>query len=243
MLIKNAIILGAGYGTRLGGCVKPLLEVAGKPLISNIISKLEEVESLEKVYVVTNDLYNQKFVEWSKSVQTRLNITLINDGTKSNDERLGALRDIVFVLNRVYREDIKDTIIIAGDNFFSGSLKTMAENYSQKPLVAVYDVKDLERAKHFGVVELDSKNRIISFEEKPDIPKTSMSATAIYIYPSSTLKSLKEYISKGLPSDRPGDFISWLVKNGHSVYAYELKEWWDIGSQESLDDLRKRSWK
>jgi len=242
MKIKNAIILAAGYGTRMGGCAKPLIEIGGRPLISHIISKLENIGGLENVYVVTNGLYNKNFVGWSKDLRTRLKVTLVNDGTKSNEERLGALMDIVLVLEVAYKNGLmEDTIIIAGDNFFEGGLQDILEEYSGKPLIGLQDVQSVEKAKRFGVVQLDGSNKIIGFQEKPENPKSTLVSTAIYFYPAKTLELLKEYIKGGNRADRPGDFLEWMLKNGKEVFGHIIKgKWWDIGTPESLEDAEKR---
>lgn len=236
--MKNSIILAAGYGTRLGGCIKPLLDIGGKPLISRIISKLEKVPTIEDVYVVTNGLYNREFVEWAEKTNTRLKIILVNDGTTSNESRLGALKDIVFVLDKVYKNKVQDTLIVAGDNLFEDGLSLILSKYRGKPLVGIFDVKDLEKAKNFGVVEVDENNKITGFEEKPVKPRTTLSATAIYLYPAKVLELLREYIKSGNPADRPGDFLVWMVKNNQEIYAHKLEKWWDIGSVESLEAAR-----
>lgn len=240
MEIKNAIILAAGYGTRLGGCVKPLIEVGGKPIISHIVSKLEEIDGLESIYVVTNGLYNQNFVEWAKNLKTKLEVILVNDGTKSNEERLGALRDMALVLDTAYKDGLKDTIIIAGDNFFEDRLQDILKEYSGKPLIGLQDVHNLEKAKSFGVVQLDGLKKVVGFEEKPQNPKSTLVSTAIYLYPPKTLKALKEYVKGSNPSDRPGDFLEWMLKNRQEVFGHIIKgRWWDIGTPESLEDARQ----
>lgn len=240
MQIKNAIILAAGYGTRMGGCVKPLIEIGGKPIISHIVSKLEEMYGLENVYVVTNGLYNGQFVVWAEKLKTKLKVTLVNDGTRSNETRLGALRDIVLVLDTAYKTGLQDTIIIAGDNFFNGGLQDILKGYSGKPLIGLQDIQSVEQAKRFGVVGIDSSNKVIGFQEKPENPKSTLVSTAIYLYPPKTLETLKEYVSNGKPSDKPGDFLEWMLKNRQEVFGYIMKgRWWDIGSQESLDDARR----
>lgn len=239
MPIRNAIILAAGYGTRLGGYAKPLLEIGGKPLISHIVSKLEDIPNMENIFVITNGLYCQKFREWSENISTKPKLIIINNGTVSNETRLGALKDIVFALNFIYKDSLEDTLIITGDNIFENRMADIFQHYFNEPLIGLYDVDSLEKAGNFGVVQVDSKNMILNFDEKPQAPKSTLISTGIYFYPAKTLRLLKKYVSDGNKTDRLGDFLAWLLENSQQIFGFKLEgKWWDIGSIESLESAR-----
>jgi len=241
----KCIILAAGYATRLFPLTlntpKPLVDVGGKPMIEHILEKVAALDNVEEVFVVTNEIFYPSFYEWSLNFQENYPIKLkvINDGTTSNENRLGAIGDILFVLEAAQFED--DLLVIAGDNLFEFSLVDfMAVHEKTKaPVLAVYDIADPEAAKKFGVVALDQDNRLIDFVEKPKEPKSTLIATACYFFPESAVPLIYDYLDADNPPDRPGDFVAWLYKK-EPVYCFVATDsWFDIGSHESLKDADK----
>lgn len=236
-----AIVLAAGYATRLHPLTedtpKPLLKVAGKPIMEHIIYKFENL-NVTKIYIVTNDKFYQNFSDWLHNFDTKTPMEIINDGTKSNEDRLGAMGDIHFVIkNRNIKEDM---IVIAGDNLFELSLQEVANIFKKRKnnLIVLHDVKDEELAKHYGVVEVKD-NVVVDFEEKPVSPKSTLVSTGIYFFPKKTLGLIEKYVSQGNNTDKTGDFIKWLHKR-ETVYAYITdRKWYDIGSFEQLEKANK----
>jgi glucose-1-phosphate thymidylyltransferase len=238
----DAIVLAAGYGTRLHPLTlnkpKPLLEVAGKPMIEHIISKLEELDVINKIYIVTNDKFEQNFKKWLHNFNAEKPIEIINDGTKSNEDRLGALGDVHHVIT--IKKIDNDLIVIAGDNLFEFSLLDVINLFEKKEsdIVVLYDVKDFELAKHYGVVDVKD-NIVTHFEEKPISPKSTLVSTGIYVFPKKTLQLIKKYIGQGNNPDKSGSFIEWLHKRD-DVYAYITERaWYDIGNLEQLEKADK----
>lgn len=232
----KALILAAGYATRLypltQNKAKPLLEVQGKPIIDYIIEKLENCSDIGEIFVVTNNRFYQDFCQWKKTVACAKPITIVNDETRENGTRLGAVGDIAFVLKKhAIRDDI---LVIAGDNLFSFSLNDFLSFYQKKEttIVAVYDTKDEARiANRLGCVLVDKNHKIIDFEEKPAQPKSTLAATACYIFPKEDLHFIEPAISEK-HSDRLGDFIRFLAKH-KPVYAYQFTGYWfDVGTPE-----------
>lgn len=235
----KAIVLCAGYSTRLHPLTlnqpKPLLKVAGKPMLEHIMFRIEEVDDVDEIFIVTNDKFYQHFLHWLKNYKSNKKINIINDGTKTNESRLGAVGDIHFVVKNKNIDD--DILIIAGDNLFEFSLDHMNIFFNEKksPVVALYDVKDKELAKKYGIVALDEKEKIIGFEEKPLEPKSTLASTACYIFSKKDLEELEKIISQGKKPDNLGDFIKFLSERTH-VYGFVFSEaWFDIGSKEQLD--------
>jgi len=175
------------------------------------------------------------FKDWLKNYKSNKKIKVINDGTKTNESRLGAVGDTHFV---VKNQNIKDDIlVIGGDNLFEFSLHHMNIFFNKKKstVVALYDVKDKELAKKYGIVTLDEKKKIIGFEEKPLKPKSTLASTACYIFSKKDLEELEKIISQGKTPDNLGDFIKFLSEIKH-VYGFVFSEtWFDIGSKEQLD--------
>lgn len=234
----NAIILAAGYATRLypltENTPKPLLNVNGKPIVEHIIRKLEQIDSINKVYIVTNDKFEQNFNEWLNNFDSNKPIEIINDGTKSNEDRLGALGDIHYAINSKKLDS--DILVIAGDNLFELSLIEVVNFFKKKKsnIIVLHDVKNFELARHYGIVEV-KENIVVNFEEKPVSPKSTLASTGIYLFSKKTLPLINKYITQGNNPDKTGSFIEWLHKRD-VVYSYITnKKWYDIGSAEQLE--------
>jgi glucose-1-phosphate thymidylyltransferase len=237
----KAIILAAGYATRLypltENTPKPLLTVGKKKMVEHIIHKLEELPHLDEIHIVTNNKFYTHFKDWRKTFPCTINIFIHNDGTLTNETRLGAMGDVYHVYKHAKLDD--DVIIIGGDNLFEFSLLGMYTLFAAKkgPVVAVRDLKDRSKlAKKFGTVEIDKNNKIISFEEKPEHPKSSLAATCVYMYTKDDLKELDIHVKKSGIPDNTGDFVKHLMLKV-AVYAYPFEEhWYDIGGHEELKE-------
>ena len=239
----EAIILAAGYGTRLHTLTKnipkPLLEVSGKPIINYILQKIDEVSEIKKIFVVTNDKFFGRFVDWKNGLNNK-KIIIVNDGSTSELDRKGAIGDIDFAIKKEKIND--DLIIVAGDNLFDFSLRHLHDFFLQKKssVVALYDIVNKEIAsKKLGVVRLDDSCRIIDFEEKPEFPKTSLISTACHILSKKDVLLLEKCIKENHNPDNLGDFIKWLSLREH-VFGYVFSErWFDIGTIEQFEKANK----
>ncbi len=237
----KALILAAGYATRLYPLTKrfpkPLLTVEGRPIINYIIDKLKSVSAIDEIYIVTNSKFIFNFRDWVKSIKCLKKITLIDDLTKSNQDRLGAIGDINFVIKNQKIND--DLLVIGGDNLFSGSLKGFLDFSLQKSHAAsigLYRLKQKKDACRYGVVKLNSRNKIINFQEKPQKPESNIVAMCLYYIPKGYLKLIKEYVQvKDEKVDATGSYIAWL-KNKIDVYGFVFRgSWFDIGDSKYLN--------
>ena len=242
----NALILAAGYATRLYPLTlnkaKPLLEIAGKPMIEWVVDNLADVPDLEKIFIVTNDKFAGDFQAWANDYQDRhrhLRFKIINDGSTSDDDKLGAIGDINLVLTRESLSD-SDLIIIAGDNLFSEPLTKFVEFARQtEATVGVHDVGDLEAIKKYGMVMVDANGVITHFEEKPKAPTSTLSAIALYYYSKDVLPLFTTYIAAGNNPDQPGRFLQWLYPR-KPVKTFPITgKWLDIGSKETLEEANR----
>ncbi|MFT4343328.1 MAG: nucleotidyltransferase family protein [Candidatus Woesearchaeota archaeon] len=238
----KGIILAAGYATRLFPLTenfpKPLIPINGKPMIDYIIQKIEDL-GVTQVHVVTNSRFYEHFVKWAEQYSGKADITVVNDNTTSNDDRLGAIGDIQYTIEQGNIDD--DIVVVGGDNLFKFTLHKAYELFTekQKSTIVAYDVKDLELAKKYGVIEIDADNKVVSFEEKPPEPKSTLCAICVYFYPKSILPRIKEYLDAGNNKDAPGNLPAWLVKND-VVYGIGYDEqWYDIGGFESLQEAKE----
>src|SRR5438309_4568201 len=170
----KVVLLAAGYATRLYPLTltqpKPLLPVAGKPMIEYVLDNLAPVGGIARVYVVTNAKFTGHFQNWAdgyRATKSKLNLTIVNDGSTDDTNKLGAIGDLHLVITREKVDD--DLVVVAGDNLFSEELSGFGAYCREKkaPVLAVYDVGDLEQIKKYNAISMDETNRITFFEEKP----------------------------------------------------------------------------
>ena len=231
----KALILAAGYATRLYPLTKeypkPLLKVKNRPIIDYILDKLEKIDSIDEVFVVTNSKFIARFKKWSQGKKSAKPITIINDLTKSESDKRGAIGDLSFAIAKKHIKD--DLLVVGGDNLFDGELDEFlffAGTKLKSPLIGVYDIHDLRQAVKYGVVKLDKKNKVVDFKEKPKNPKSRLVAMCLYYFPKEKIGLVREYMNnKKNKKDATGSYIDWLRRRV-SVYAFVFKgRWYDIG--------------
>jgi len=243
----NILILAAGYATRLYPLTetkaKPLLDVAGKPMMEWVIDNLAPIKGIEKVYVVTNNKFAADFQAWAdhyNETHGKLSFEIINDGSTSDADKLGAIGDINLCIARA-NLTASDLIVVAGDNLFNQSLEGFGTHCQQagKPVLGIYDVGSLDQAKKYGVVAVDGSGTITSFEEKPAEPKSTLIGIALYFYPKETVAMIPTYLAAGNNPDQPGRFVQWLYQRA-PVGTWEVPgTWFDVGSKETLEEANR----
>ena len=243
----NALILAAGYATRLYPLTlnkaKPLLEVAGKPMIEWVLDNLAPIPELETVYVVTNSRFVKDFQTWADAYgrkrKAQLEIKIINDGSTDDSDKLGAIGDICLVAGR---EDLarNNLIVVAGDNLFSEPLLEFARAAKDsEAMLATYDVGDLEEIKKYSSITTDAAGVVTLFEEKPAEPKNTIAGIALYYFSREVVPLFTTYVAAGNNPDQPGRFIQWLYPR-KPVKTYQVKgTWFDIGSKETLEEANE----
>ncbi len=242
----KVLVLAAGYGTRLYPIIKdtpkPLLEVADRPLIEHIIVRLNHLPDWDELLVVTNNKFTGHFEQWAaEQTVCPVPVRVVNDGTNTPDDRLGSVGDIHFSIDALGLDS--DLLVIGGDNLFDYSLVDFVEfSRGKTPSVSIglYDIGAAADATQFGVVEVDENRKIVSFEEKPAEPKSSLIAMCAYYFPRNTLGLVAQYLGQTEKADKAGDYIHWLAEQG-PVYGYTFQgRWYDIGSLESYQEAQER---
>ena len=237
----KAVVLAGGYATRLWPITrhrpKMFLPIGDRVVIDRVFEGLEVDDRIDEVFVSTNERFEGDFEahlakrEFSKP-------TLSVEETTDEDEKLGVIGALAQLIDREEIED--DLLVIAGDNLISFEIAEFLDFFEKQSstCLAAYDVGSVDRAQHYGVLEL-AGDRVVDFEEKPDTPASTLVSIACYAFPADELQALREYLEQDHNPDEPGWFIAWLHQH-RPVHAFTFDEaWFDIGTPESyLDAVR-----
>ena len=236
----KAVVLAGGYATRLYPLTrdrpKHLLEVGGRPIIELLLERLP-LDELDAVYVVTNAKFAERFREWSASYPA--DVVVLDDGTTSEEDRLGAIGDLQLAIESEGLDD--DLIVAAGDSIFTDRLDDFARFGQERDAaaIAVYDIGDLEEMKRLSSIGVDEDSRLVTFEEKPENPESTLAGIALYFYPRAVLPLVGRYLAEGNNPDQPGRLIGWLYERT-PVYAWRVPgQWFDIGTPETLAEAEQ----
>lgn len=240
------ILLAAGYATRLYpltlNCPKPLLPIAGRPMLDYILDAVAPIEGIDEVIVVTNSKFYSQFKEWADASPHRFGgnpIAVLDDRTSNDANKRGAVGDIHYVLAQKRIQD--DIVVLAGDNLFEKGLKNFGEYCRglKSPVLGLYDVGNLELVKKYSSVGVDSEGKVVSFQEKPVRPISTWSGIALYYYPKGMIHLIDRYIGEGNNTDQPGNLMSWIYPQ-IPVYTWKVEGlWYDIGSKEALEEANQ----
>lgn len=237
----KVLILAGGYATRLWPITKnkakPLLPLAGKPILDYILKELEQIQEADKIYVTTNERFGDSFRGYLGQ-RGEEKYELIIEKQKAEGEKYGAVGGM---MNVIKNKGPSNYLIIGGDNYYSFKIKDFLDFSFEKGdfTNACFRVESLEEAKNYGIVDFDEENKIQEFQEKPESPKSRMASTACYYIPEKRLDVFDKYVNfwKGkIPEDKyldePGRFIGWTVER-YDVYAYPFEgRWMDVGTRE-----------
>ena len=240
------IVLGAGYATRLYPLTlnqpKPLLPVAGKPMMEHVLDNLMPIDEIDEIFIVTNAKFAEHFQKWAGTYKTgnRVRpISIVNDASTDDSNKLGAIGDMHLVIKEAKIED--DIVVVGGDNLFSQSLEDFSDSCRGKnaPVLGVYDVGNLEEIKKYNSIDIDENDRIVYFEEKPSAPKSTLTGIALYYYPRWTLPMIRQYIAEGNNPDQPGRLVQWMYTRT-PFYVWRVPGiWFDVGAKETLEEANR----
>jgi glucose-1-phosphate thymidylyltransferase len=239
----KCVILAAGYATRLRPLTddvpKHLLPVGGRPMLDWVLDSVREVGDVDEIHLVTNGRFAPSFERWADPH----GVGVYDDGTTSNDDRLGAVGDLRLAIEKAGLEG-DELVVLAGDNLFDFSLPAFVEWWRGKPqpatAVPLHDVGDLELATQYGIADTDAGDRIVSFVEKPTDPSSTLASTLIYLLPPEHVRLVSTYLDEGLSPDNAGSFLGWLAGR-EPVYGYRFEgTWYDIGDRAQLLEADNR---
>ncbi len=236
----DCLILAAGYATRLYPLTKdrpkPLLPVGGVPILERIVESVLPVPELRRILVVTNHRFADPFVKWQEDFRARrpstVPIEILDDGTTSNDDRLGAIGDIDFTIRKAGVDD--DLMVIAGDNILDFNIGDFAQfARSRGSAACLKELESIELVSLYSVVQLDAEGRITAFEEKPKEPKSRLISIGLYYYAKRHVPLFQKYLGEGNRKDQPGYYLQWLHKQIDLYGFLGQGTWFDIGDLES----------
>lgn len=237
----KCLILAAGYATRLYPLTenfpKPLLKVGDKTILDWLIDDIDVSGLIDEYVVISNHKFAHHFNTWANTKKQK--ITVVDDGTSTNETRLGAVMDIQFAIDSLSIDD--DMIVIAGDNLLDFSLVKFVEYAKQKQTSCIMRYYEANEAKlhKCGVVQIDKNDKILNMEEKPKNPKSNWCCPPFYYYTKADAKLVKAGIDAGCGTDAPGSYIAWLCTQT-AVHAMEMPgRRYDIGNLESYSQVQK----
>jgi glucose-1-phosphate thymidylyltransferase len=245
-LFMKVIILAAGFGTRLYPLTehtpKALLEVGGRTLLDHLMTQLNGIECVREVILVTNGRFYIDFFKWRKGTDFKKRVHIVDDGCFLPEKRLGAVRDLFLAMKNGHGP-ADDYLVLCADNYFDYPLSHFllpCLGHPSNCFVGLYDVKDIEKAKLYGVVETDRHGKVLDFQEKPALPKSTLASLGVYYLPRNLAVRIYEYleIEKQNP-DRIGDFIAWLSQKEEMYGVTFDGRWFDVGDLRSYFELNR----
>ena len=240
--MKN-IVLAAGYATRLGELTKnfpkPLLKIGNSTILGRMLDDIDAIDDITEHIIVTNHKFAPIFEQWATEQHYSKPITIIDDGTETNDTRLGAVNDLLLVLNTPsMRENPEGILVVAADNLLFFSFREFIDFAKQKDTSCImcHEQPSLEKLQRTGVAELDSNNKVLGIEEKPQNPKSHWAVPPFYIYLKNDLELVRHSVENGCGKDAPGNLAHYMVDHT-PIHAWQMTAGrFDIGS---LDTYRE----
>ncbi len=241
--MKN-IIIAAGYATRLYPLTenfpKPLLKVGQRNILERMLDDLDKLPEIDSHVIVTNHKFAPIFEEWVKTTNYSKPVTIIDDGTSSNETRLGAVRDLLLAIERQAIDD--DIMVLAADNILEFSLAGFVEYFKQKgtSVIMCHHEPELRRLQRTGVIAVDDDMKVLEMQEKPENPVSNWAVPPFYIYAKSDLPLIRDCLSHGCGFDAPGNLAHYLA-DVSTLHAWRMPAGrFDIGSLDSYKEAQER---
>ncbi len=240
--MKN-IVIAAGYATRLGELTrnfpKPLLQIGESTILGRMLDDIDRIPDVDEHIIITNHRFAHIFEEWAAAQNYTKPVTIVDDGTSTNETRLGAVCDLLFAMDKLSIDD--DLLVVAADNILMFSFHEFVDFAKEKgaSCIMCHEQPSIERLQRTGVVVLDEENRVLNMEEKPQVPKSHWAVPPFYIYLKKDLDLVRHSVENGCGKDAPGNLAHYMVDNT-TVYAWPMSAGrFDIGSLDSYEEAKK----
>lgn len=222
--MKN-IVIAAGYATRLGELTKnfpkPLLKIGEKSILERMLDDIDTIPQIDEHIIITNHKFAHIFEEWAAGLDYRKKVTIVDDGTSSNDTRLGAVCDLLYAMEKLSIDD--DMLVVAADNLLFFSFKGFVDFAQEKgtSCIICHEQRELEKLQRTGVVVLDENKRVLNMEEKPQEPKSHWAVPPFYVYLKKDLDLVRNSVANGCGKDAPGNLAHFLC-NHTTMHAWPM---------------------
>jgi glucose-1-phosphate thymidylyltransferase len=239
--MKN-IVIAAGYATRLGELTrnfpKPLLKIGENTILGRMLDDIDRIPEIDEHIVITNHKFAPIFEEWAKEQHYQKPITIVDDGTETNDTRLGAVCDLLLAIDKLSNRKSSnskwpdDLLVVAADNLLFFSFREFVKFAKEKgtSCIMCHEQPSIEKLQRTGVVELDANNRVLGMEEKPEHPKSHWAVPPFYIYLKKDLDLVRHSVENGCGKDAPGNLAHYMVDHT-TMHAWPMSAGrFDIGS-------------
>ena len=241
--MKN-IVIAAGYATRLGELTKnfpkPLLQIGNSTILGRLLDDIDQIPEIDEHIIVTNHKFASIFKEWAGKQHYTKPITVIDDGTESNDTRLGAVCDLLYAMDKLNIDD--DMLVVAADNLLFFSFKGFVDFAGEKgtSCIICHEQPSIEKLQRTGVVVLDEHHKLLNMEEKPEKPKTTWAVPPFYIYKKHDLDLVRHSVENGCGKDAPGNLAHYLCEHT-TMHAWPMAGTgenlrFDIGSLDTYNE-------
>lgn len=240
--MKN-IVIAAGYATRLGELTrnfpKPLLKIGESTILGRMLDDIDTLDAIDEHIIITNHKFAPIFEEWAKGLHYSKPVRIVDDGTETNETRLGAVRDLLFAIEKCEIND--DMLVVAADNIldfsFGGFIEFAREKKSS--CIMCHHQPSIEKLQRTGVVVLDENRRVLNMEEKPEVPKSHWAVPPFYVYLKEDLPLIKDCLNHGCGFDAPGNLAHYLC-DVTTIHAYEMPAGrFDIGSLDTYYEAQR----
>ena len=240
--MKN-IVIAAGYATRLGELTrnfpKPLLKIGETTILGRMLDDIDSIPEIDEHIIITNHRFAGIFEEWASAQTYSKPVTIVDDGTSTNETRLGAVCDLLFALDKLSIDD--DLLVVAADNILMFSFQEFVDFAREKDssCIMCHEQPSIERLQRTGVVVLDENGKVLNMEEKPQEPKSNWAVPPFYIYLSKDLDLVRNSVENGCGKDAPGNLAHYMVDNT-LMHAWKMTAGrFDIGSLDSYEEAKK----
>ena len=240
--MKN-IVIAAGYATRLGELTKnfpkPLLEIGNSTILGRMLDDIDKIDDVDEHIIITNHKFAGIFEEWAAEQHYSKRITIIDDGTSTNETRLGAVCDLLFAMDKLGIDD--DLLVVAADNLLFFSFQEFVDFAKEKQTSCImcHEQPSIEKLQRTGVVELDADMKVLGMEEKPQVPKSHWAVPPFYIYLKKDLELVRHSVENGCGKDAPGNLAHYMVEHT-TMHAWPMSAGrFDIGSLDTYYEAQR----